>query len=268
MNTAAEILAIDDEPVVTEAIRKIGSLESFNVDIAGNVATAIAKLSATSYPIILCDIMMPDGNGFDILNTLNSRNVDSAFILMTGFSTMENAVQAFSQGAMDFVPKPFTADELLNSLFRARNFLKLRELQRQNALLKQPSTIPFVPCPARYHRLGHSSWVSPDREGVVLVGACDLFLKTIESVREIEFHGEKEELVQGLSGILFTSNDGKTHKMPVPISGRIAKINSQLQKSPGLIEKDPYFEGWLYGIIPAHLDYEMKFLIPCCSDRM
>ena len=263
----ADVLVIDDESVVTDAAVKILALESLRVDVAEDVRTAIARISSGYYPIIVCDVMMPDGNGFDILQALNERNIDSVVILMTGFSTVEIAVDAFSRGSTDFIPKPFTADELLDAVFRARNIHRLQERQRESGRMKQPDEIPFVPCPPKYHRLGHSSWMSPGQEGLVFLGACDIFLKSIESVREIELLGENEELIQGISGTVFVSSDGRRHKLPLPLSGRIARVNEALRKTPQLIEKDPYFEGWLYGLIPANLDDEMKHLIPCCSDR-
>jgi len=120
MSKDFDILVIDDEQVIIDAVIKICSLESYTVDVALNVKTAMEKISKNYYPIIICDIMMPDGDGFQIIDELNSKKINSAIIMMTGYSTVENAVNSLYKGALDFIPKPFTVDELLNSIYRTK----------------------------------------------------------------------------------------------------------------------------------------------------
>ena len=68
--------------------------------------------------------MMPDGNGFLILDELTKRNSESAVIMMTGYSTVENAVNSLYKGAIDFIPKPFTVDECSIQFFETTNTCK------------------------------------------------------------------------------------------------------------------------------------------------
>ena len=107
-----------------------------------------------------------------------------------------------------------------------------------------------------------------EREGSVLVGVCDLFIKTFESVREIELQNLDEEIAQGICCVSFTSVKDRIHKLLAPISGRIVELNNNLITNPNLVEKDPFFEGWIYRVIPTNIDYEVKHLIPCSSDRL
>lgn len=72
---------------------------------------------------------MPDGDGFQILDELNNRNIDSTIIMTTGYSTVENAVKSLYKGAVDFIPKPFTVDELLSSIYRANKYQIIKEKQ-------------------------------------------------------------------------------------------------------------------------------------------
>ena len=113
----SDILVIEDEQVVSDAVIKICSLENYSVDTAPNIATAIEKISKNNYEIIICDIMMPDGDGFQVLDELNDKNNESAVIMMTGFSTVENAVKSLYKGAIDFIPKPFEFKDWNTSLF-------------------------------------------------------------------------------------------------------------------------------------------------------
>ncbi|MBL7996760.1 response regulator [bacterium] len=268
MTKSTKILVIDDEQVIIDAVTKICSLENHQVDFALGVRSAIDKISQSYYSIIICDIMMPDGDGFQILDELRNRNVDSALIMMTGYSTVENAVNSLYQGAVDFIPKPFTVDELLSSIFRANKYQEIKKRQTDLSAQNNPSGFLYVSCPAKYLRLGYSSWMFQENDGSVLIGACDLFLKTIDSVRDIELLASEEEIVQGVSCAVIKSGDDRAHNILSPVSGRIIEVNHNLNLNTNMIEKDPYFEGWIYRVIPADIAYEIKTLVPYNSDRL
>lgn len=268
MHNTADILVIDDEQVIIDAVIKICKLDNYSVDTAINTKTGLEKISKGYYPVIISDIMMPDGNGFDILNEVGSSNKDSVVIMTTGYSTVENAVNSLYKGAVDFVPKPFTVDELLSSVFRAFNYQKIKTKQNELLLHKKSDEILYVTCPARYLRLGYSTWMYQEREGTVLVGVCDLFVKTIDSIQQFELFNIDDEVSQGISCASLLCSKDRNHKILAPISGRIMEVNENILNNPSLIEKDPYFEGWIYRLIPANLEYEIKFLVPCSSDRV
>ena len=154
MIKVSEILVIDDEQVIIDAVIKICELDNYSVDAALNVKSAIEKISRQYYNIILCDIMMPDGDGFQILEELQNRNIESSLIMTTGYSTVENAVNSLYKGAVDFIPKPFTVDELLSSIYRANKYQKIKEKQKLLSLQKNTDELLYVNCPAKYFRLG------------------------------------------------------------------------------------------------------------------
>ncbi|MBI5475462.1 MAG: response regulator [Ignavibacteriales bacterium] len=268
MNQTSNILVVDDEKVIIDGIIKICSLEDYSIDFAMNTSAAIEKLSKNYYSIIVCDIMMPDGDGFQVLDALKSKNIDTALIMMTGYSTVENAVNSLTRGAIDFIPKPFTVDELLSSLYRANKYQQIKKKQNSHSNGKSDIELFYVECPARYYRLGYSSWLFEEKDGSVLVGACDFFLATIDSVAEIEFLNAEEQVMQGISYLTIKTTDGRMHKIHSPVSGTIIEVNENLKSNPALIEKNPYFDGWIYRIIPRDLGYEIENLIPCSSDRL
>ena len=268
MSKHFDILVVDDEQVIIDAVVKICSLQNHSIDTALTVKSAVEKISKHYYSIIVCDIMMPDGDGFQVLDELNTKNVGSALIIMTGFSTVENAVKSLYQGAVDFIPKPFTVDELLSSIYRANKYQQIKEKQKHSVANNQKIELFYVDCPSKYYRLGHSSWLCEERDGSVLVGVCDLFLKTIDSISDIEFFEPEDEIAQGISCLTIKSGDTRIHKILSPVSGRIIEVNENLKSNLNLIEKDPYFEGWVYHLIPSELSYEIRNLVPCSSDRM
>lgn len=265
---SADILVVDDEQVVRDAVIKICSLDNYKVDSASTVAQALEKLKSNYYEIIVCDIMMPDGDGFTILDLVHDKNINSTIIMMTGYSTVENAVKSLYKGAVDFIPKPFTVDELLNSIFRANKYQQIKIKLNELSLQKKNGELLYVNCPAKYFRLGYSSWMFQERDGSVLTGVCDLFLKTIDTVKKIEFMENESEIIQGISCAEIISSDGRVHKLLSPVSGRIIEVNENLNSNFSLVEKDPYFDGWIYKVIPEDIGYEQKLLTPCSSDRL
>ncbi len=261
-----DILIIDDEQVVIDAVVKICSSEGYSVDWSIDAKDALNKFDKNSYRLIISDIMMPDIDGFKFLDELRKMKISYPVIMTTGYSTVENAVKSLYNGAIDFIPKPFTADELLNSVIRGMKYL---EIQNSIKNLKNDDTsIIYVPCPAKYYRLGYSSWAAQEGSGTILIGVTDLFLKTIDTLSEIDFFNIDDEIVQGNQCSSLIDKNGKVHSLLSPVSGRIIEVNNELQRNNNLIEKDPYFTGWFYRLIPSDSEYELKNLTNCSSDRL
>ena len=76
---------------------------------------------------------------------------------------------------------------MLNSVFRDDKYLQINQRVKELRDKNQLTELVYVNCPAKYLRLGYVTWLCSEREGSVLIGVCDLFLKTIDSVKEIEF---------------------------------------------------------------------------------
>lgn len=261
-----DILIIDDEQVIIDAVVKICSSDGYSVDWSIDAKDGLNKFEKNSYRIIICDIMMPDIDGFKFLDELRKMEISSPVIMTTGYSTVENAVKSLYNGAIDFIPKPFTADELINSVTRS---MKYQEIQNSLKKLRDDDTsIVYVPCPAKYYRLGYSSWAALEDSGTILIGVTDLFLKTIDSLEKIDFFNVDDEIIQGNQCASLKDVNDKTYPLLSPVSGRIIELNDELKKYNSLIEKDPYFKGWFYRLIPSDSEYELKKLTNCSSDRM
>lgn len=265
-----DILIIDDEQVVVDSVVKLCSSEGLKVDYALDVAGALNKLSRDSYRLLVCDIMLPDKSGFDFQQVLITRHIKTPLVMTSGFSTVENAVKSLYHGAIDFLPKPFTVDELLSVVYRGLKYAEIYE-----SLVQSPAgsaevatnALAHVPCPAKYYRLNYSGWVNLEFDGSATIGVTDLFLKTIHSITKINLANIDEEIIQGYTCAHFETNDTLTHQFLSPITGRILKRNEKLIENISLIEKDPYFSGWLYTVVPSNLEYELKHLSSCSSDR-
>ena len=263
MDTNSEILIIDDEEVILEAVKKTAALENLKSDTCLNVKDALALLTKKKYQLIICDIMMPEVDGFELLKIVRKKKILTPVVITTGFSTLENAVKALYEGAVGFIPKPFTIEELISIIKRGIEYGRLFENKLKS---KQNSLLEFIPCPPKYFRLGNESWMNKAEEGLVVIGITDLFLKSIGMIEDIEFMNVEEEIYQGGICLKITDNKDCIHQLLSPISGKIININSKIIEQHSLLEKDPYFEGWIYKMVPSNLENDMENITPCSSD--
>ena len=259
MNGLRDILVIEDESSVARAVEMVCHEEGMSVTAAASAAEALEILERSDFRLALCDIMMQGLDGFQFLEELDRKGLQLPVVMMTGYSTMENAVKSLSLGAVDYIPKPFTADELLTVIRRSLRSGILRE-KAYAARLGRDRTMSFVSCPSEYHRLGYVSWVRMEDEGTARIGVSDLFLKSVEGIREFELSDVGEQLVQGIPCAVATSNDGSLHGIMCPMGGKILEVNEQALSDPLLVEKDPFFRGWLYRILPSNPDNNLRWL--------
>jgi len=106
------ILVIDDEERIRDGCRKVLSQEGFDVATADCGERGLGMIEEKHYDIILLDLMMPSLSGFDVLARVKALHPDSVIIVISGYATVEHSIEAMKRGAFDFIPKPFTPDQL------------------------------------------------------------------------------------------------------------------------------------------------------------
>lgn len=127
------ILIIDDEKEICESIKMILEYEDFHVDYSTDAYHGLEKIKFDSFDAMLLDIQMPGKNGFEILESIKNDNLDISIIMISAFSSLDNAVKATKLGAFDFLEKPIDRDKLLISV---RNAINHTKLIKENKLLK------------------------------------------------------------------------------------------------------------------------------------
>lgn len=130
----SRILVIDDDDGVRESLERMLRSAGHTVEAARTGEDGLTAARGNAYDVILSDMRMPGISGIEVLQRIREAHVDSAFIVMTGFGTIETAVEAMKLGAVDFVQKPFLRDELL---MRVRSAADRRQLARQVDLLRR-----------------------------------------------------------------------------------------------------------------------------------
>ncbi len=106
------ILIVDDEPRIRDACQMVLEEMGFEVALASDGEQGLAKIKERHFDIILADLMMPILSGFDLLTQVREHHPDTVVIVITGYATVEHSIEAMKKGAFDFIPKPFTPDQL------------------------------------------------------------------------------------------------------------------------------------------------------------
>lgn len=114
-----KVLAIDDERIVLDSIKKILDQEDYEIDLTQNSREGLEMALERGYDLVLSDIRMPDIGGMRILRDIKRAKPSTAVIIITGYATVQSAVQAMKLGAQEFIEKPFTPDLLLEAVHNA-----------------------------------------------------------------------------------------------------------------------------------------------------
>lgn len=119
MTSKIKILVIDDEKIVLNSCTRILSDEQYEIHTVQTGAEGLQKLKDEKFDIVLTDLKMPEISGIEILKRIKEFYPGTIVIMMTGYSTVQTAVEAMRLGAYDYVPKPFTPEELVQAVDKA-----------------------------------------------------------------------------------------------------------------------------------------------------
>jgi DNA-binding NtrC family response regulator len=110
------VLVIDDEQVICDACRLVLSEKGHTVAHRLTGQQGLRELERGDYDLVLLDMKLPDIDGLRILKIVEEKAPETCFVVMTGYSTMSNAIAAMKLGASDYLSKPFSEDELLATI--------------------------------------------------------------------------------------------------------------------------------------------------------
>ena len=205
-------------------------------------------------------------SGTDVAKSVKHLRPDIDVVIITGFATVESAVECMKHGVMDYVEKPFTEDEL-------RVFVRHALIKRRDRIEKQLKPKVHVASPAEIERSvegefsipggvlissGHC-WASLAEDGTARIGLDDFAKKLLGSIDTIDFPniGMKVKAGEPLSSV----NQGhRRARFHAPLSGKVVKVNEDLKENWAMLEETPFGESWVCVIEGDDLDTELPQL--------
>ncbi len=132
--SSMHVLVIDDELALREILGATVAKAGYSKDLAATAKEAAGKLARGDVDVALCDIKLPDGNGIDLVREALASGIDTAFVMVTAYGSMETAVEALRAGASDYIVKPVRSEELLH---RLAQIAAVRGLREENQALRR-----------------------------------------------------------------------------------------------------------------------------------
>src|SRR5512140_1612817 len=132
--TKGRILIVDDELVVRDSLGKWFTSEGYTARPAGGAREALEAIQQAEFDIALIDIKMPGMDGMELQSRLREADADLTVVIMTGYASVETAVQALKRGAYDYITKPVDPDELSHLV---GNALEHRRTKQENVRLRE-----------------------------------------------------------------------------------------------------------------------------------
>jgi CheY-like chemotaxis protein len=262
----ARILAVDDEPIILDSFRKILVVAGYSIDTVEKGREALGLILKRDYDFVFTDLKMPEMDGLEVTKAVKHLRPDIDVIVITGYASIETAVETMKYGAMDYVQKPFTEDELID--FFNKCLIKRKDrIERQmkpTVRLITPSTKESdsqreFNVPAGIFVSQNHTWVDIEMNGTARVGIDDFVRKIINTIDEVilpKLHGEVKK------GELLFSIKHKSHTIDIssPISGKVTLLNTEQLEHPELIALNPFELSWMCCIEPSNLSEELHTL--------
>lgn len=265
-NPKAKILAVDDEEVILDSFRKILVLDGYSIDTVQTGQEALGLVQKHHYDFCFTDLKMPEMDGVDVCKSVKHLRPDIDVIIITGYASVETAVETMKHGAMDYIQKPFTEDELtemVNKFVIRRNDRIKRQLKTQVNITQPDETEPtdtveFSIPGGIFISPGHC-WVSIKPDGKVYVGIDDFAKKIIGKIDALDLPNLGMEAKKDQH--LFNVKQG-IHSIPfnAPISGVVASINNALVDDLEQLEINSYGKNYFCIIDASKLDEELSDL--------
>jgi len=134
MSPTPKVLVVDDEPLMCDSLRQLLSGHGYEVHTANSGKEAKNILSTHQFDLALLDMVMPDTDGHQLMDHVNSLNPDTLVIFVTGNASVDSAIGALKRGAYDYIQKPYEYEEMTNTI---QNALNQKRLKSENEIINR-----------------------------------------------------------------------------------------------------------------------------------
>ena len=214
------------------------------------------QLKKESIDIVLTDLMLPEIDGLEFMRIVKTDQPSLPVVMITGYATINTALQATHLGAFDYIANPFTKAELVSVVNRAAELVAgtTAEGEENGSGPIAASTLKDL------KGVGEHSWLMKQKGDIVLLGVERSFLHSIGRIQNLFLPNPGDMLRQGSEYLQIFSGDLNCYKVPAPLSGTVIEVNEKALANPEVVRSDPYGEGWLIKLQPARFEEEIKEL--------
>ncbi|MDH3762584.1 MAG: sigma-54 dependent transcriptional regulator [Gammaproteobacteria bacterium] len=132
--SSLQLLIIDDEPAIRQILSKVAADAGHSVSIAANGDEALTRLAKGDIDVAVCDIRMPDLSGIEVVENARQQGIETLFLMMTAFASVNTAIEAMRAGAYDYMIKPLRNEDFLNRLEQLADVINLKS---ENKVLRE-----------------------------------------------------------------------------------------------------------------------------------
>ncbi|MEE9442596.1 MAG: response regulator [candidate division Zixibacteria bacterium] len=254
MSRSLDILVVDDEQVVLDSVKKHLRMEDYNLITVLSAKEGLDLLDKSTLDIILTDLMMPEIDGLELMRIVKDKYPHIPIIMITGYATINTALQATQLGAFDYVAKPFTKSELISVVQRAAELVLNSAKVENNGAPKESEKKETS---GVLKNVGDHVWIMVEDDGYIRMGIDRSFLHAIGKIQNIFLPSVGDELRQGSKYLQIFSSDLRSHTVLSPLSGMVIEVNDQLQEQPKILIEDPFGKGWLIRLKPSKFEFEI-----------
>lgn len=262
----ARVLAVDDEPIILDSFRKILVVAGYSIDTVEKGREALGLILKNDYDFVFTDLKMPEMDGLEVTKAVKHLRPDIDVIVITGYASIETAVETMKYGAMDYVQKPFTEDELIaffnRSLIRRKD--RIERQMKPTVRLITPSTKESdskheFNVPAGIFVSQNHTWVNIEMNGTARVGLDDFARKIISKIDGVELPKLNQEIKKGEQLFSIKTNSNAIN-IASPLSGKITLVNAEHIEHPEWIASKPFELSWMCCFEPSNLAEELQSL--------
>ena len=253
--------------MVLDSFRKILVHANYEIETVETGQEADGLVQKNDYDFVFTDLKMPEMDGLDVLKAVKHFRPDIDVIMITGYATIESAVEAMKHGGLDYVQKPFTEDELVEfvnkSLFRRKD--RIEREKPPTIRLVTPSAAEMggknvYNIPAGLFISPNHTWVGIETNGLVRIGIDDFINKIIGAIDSIELPKVGKKVVPG-EHLFSIGQKPNVLRVLSPVSGTVRRVNEQIPDRIELRKMKPYDLGWMCCIEPTNLSEDLKKLM-------